>query len=375
MQKRVIAGALVLCAAACFVSFAQESPPRGGLSTRGPTAIPKKGETHEVHKPHATAAEDLASERAIRAQSAALIAEYNAKDPDAYAERFLPNAEYEQDNGEVLVGRPAIRDYFATLFEQHPETHAYLTDSRIRLISLHTAIQEGVASIADTPDDGDSHSPFVAIWVYADDRWRLASVREVAGGESDLLTAHEHLEGLSWLIGSWMVESRETATIVKSSCEWSDDGNFLVQHFTVKVEGEPILTGTQRIGWDPLHKRVRSWLFDSNGGFGEACWNFDGEKWVIRTSAVRHDGDQVASLDYLIPVSTDSYQWESSHRMLGDENLPDVAATVVRQPPPPGDEAEVAEATEMPADATEPGAAEGVNEELEESREPGEVRD
>ena len=82
MQKRVIAGALVLCAAACFVSFAQESPPRGGLSTRGPTAIPKK-EPHEGHKPHATAAEDLASERAIRAQSAALIAEYNAKDPAA----------------------------------------------------------------------------------------------------------------------------------------------------------------------------------------------------------------------------------------------------------------------------------------------------
>lgn len=56
---------------------------------------------------------------------------------------------------------------------------------------------------------------------------------------------------------------------------------------------------------------------------------------MIRSSAVRADGTLVASLNYLIPLDVDSYRWEASHRMTGDESLPDVSVLVVRQAPQP----------------------------------------
>ena len=38
-----------------------------------------------------------------------------------------------------------------------------------------------------------------------------------------------------------------------------------------------MLTVTQRIGWDPVADHIRSWEFDSEGGFGEGKWGGDGE--------------------------------------------------------------------------------------------------
>jgi len=160
----------------------------------------------------------------------------------------------------------------------------------------------------------------------------LASVRDLEE-EDEPDTAHDHLESLAWLVGDWVDESPEA--LVKTSCRWSEDENFLLQEFTVRVQGEDVVTGTQRIGWDPLSNRVRAWMFDSHGGNGESFWNWDGERWVIRSSAVRADGTIVSSLNYLIPQSDDAYRWEASHRMSGDEPLADLNLQIVRQAPAP----------------------------------------
>ena len=50
------------------------------------------------------------------------------------------------------------------------------------------------------------------------------------------------------------------------------------------------MTVNQRIGWDPLARQIRSWEFDSEGGFGEGKWSRDGERWVIKHTGVRPEG-------------------------------------------------------------------------------------
>ena len=37
----------------------------------------------------------------------------------------------------------------------------------------------------------------------------------------------------------------------------------------MKTGGMPVLSGTQRIGWDPLNRQFKTWIFDSEGGHAE----------------------------------------------------------------------------------------------------------
>ena len=81
------------------------------------------------------------------------------------------------------------------------------------------------------------------------------------------------------MVGEWIDDGGNV--VVRSSCRWSDDGNFLLQEFNLQIGEREAQRVTQRIGWDPLAKRIRSWVFDSDGGFGESVWARDGDAWII----------------------------------------------------------------------------------------------
>ena len=44
------------------------------------------------------------------------------------------------------------------------------------------------------------------------------------------------------------------------------------------------LEGTQVIGWDPAAGTIRSWMFDSDGGFGEGTWSKKDNSWIVKFS-------------------------------------------------------------------------------------------
>ena len=81
------------------------------------------------------------------------------------------------------------------------------------------------------------------------------------------LPHQERLKELEWLVGDWIDESSES--VIHGTCRWSADKNFLLRDFTIQSEGKPVMTVTQRIGWDPLSKQIKSWVFDSEGGYGD----------------------------------------------------------------------------------------------------------
>ena len=87
------------------------------------------------------------------------------------------------------------------------------------------------------------------------------------------------------MVGNWIDEGDES--IVISSCKWSADKNFLLQNIEVRREGRDALTIHQRIGWDPVARRIRAWLFDSDGGYGESIWTQDGDHWQLTTTGVQ----------------------------------------------------------------------------------------
>ena len=116
-------------------------------------------------------------------------------------------------------------------------------------------------------------------------KWQLGFVRDTQTAD---LPNQERLKPLAWLIGDWMDESPES--IVTTSCKWSENKNFILQDIAIRKRGNDIMHLSQRIGWDPLTKQIKSWLFDSEGGFGESYWTPDGNRWLVKATAVRKDG-------------------------------------------------------------------------------------
>ena len=138
------------------------------------------------------------------------------------------------------------------------------------------------------------------------------------------------LEALDWMVGTWIDEG-EDATIV-TECAWTKNRKFLKRSFKVKIDEEVTLEGDQFVGWDPLANQIRSWTFDSEGGFGEGLWIQDGDQWLVKASFVLADGSRASSLNVYTRVDDDTIRWQSTNREIAGElqpNIPEV--TVVRQ--------------------------------------------
>jgi hypothetical protein len=96
------------------------------------------------------------------------------------------------------------------------------------------------------------------------------------------------LNDLDWLVGEWTDPSGESA--ISTTIAWTKNKSFLSYSFKVSVPGTDDLEGTQVIGWDPAARTIRSWMFDSDGGFGEGTWSKKGNRWTIKFKQVLPDG-------------------------------------------------------------------------------------
>ena len=245
---------------------------------------------------------------------------FNAGDAEAAAATYTESALVVDEEGNRVEGRDAVREQYAAGFAEAPgRTIAIRVDS-FRFLGPETALEEGEATIQPAGDGGSPElSRFTVVYVKQDGRWLQAAVRdEFVGGP----TPHERLQELEWMIGEWVNESQEA--IVQTTCKWTDDGNFLVRDFTMKTQGEPVLSGTQRIGWDPVRKQIRSWVFDSEGGFGQGEWTRNGDQWIIKAEGIRQDGQHASATNIITFLGVDRASWQSVDRTIGDLALPGV---------------------------------------------------
>lgn len=295
----------------------------GGLAAQVPAQAPSY--------PSATpaAAERQADEAAIRDAVTKFVAAYNAHDAPAVAALFLPGAQIINLDESVIEGRAAIEALFSELFEEQPETGIEVNIDAIRFIGPNLAVESGttvtVPPEGETPESGR----YSVLHVRQEGKWSMAVIRDMP----DEPTGGDHLEALAWMVGDWLDESREG--VVRTSCRWADNGNFLLQEIKATPRGREPMEISQRIGWDPLGQRFKSWVFDSEGGYGEGVWTPTETGWLIKFTAVNRDGLQTSATNHIEPLGPDRYQFRSVDRVLGNEMLPPSQVTVVRQPPAP----------------------------------------
>jgi hypothetical protein len=102
-----------------------------------------------------------------------------------------------------------------------------------------------------------------------------------------------------------------------------------VRTFTASVDGNINLTGMQLVGWDPARKQIRSWVFDSDGGFAEGRWAKNGNRWSIITTGTLSDGGKASSVNVITRVDDNQFKWKSLNRTAGGELLPNIDEVIV----------------------------------------------
>ena len=270
-------------------------------------------------------------EKAIRLAVEAFAKAYNAGDAKAIASLFATDGEIVSEEGQSTQGREGIEQVFAGIFKEHPKTHMDLAVGSIRFIGADMAVEDGTATVTHGPGEPAQRSPYAVVHTRCGGKWMTASARDLP---DEAPTPEEQLKQLEWIIGEWVDESPEA--LVMTSYRWTDNQCYILSEFKVQIGGRPVMTGTQRIGWDPLAKKIRSWVFDSEGGFGEGLWTRDGNQWIVKMTGVRRDGKIASATNITTRVSKDRMTWQSRDRIVGGEKAPDIEEIpITRKPPPP----------------------------------------
>jgi hypothetical protein len=98
----------------------------------------------------------------------------------------------------------------------------------------------------------------------------------------------------------------------------------------VKTKDGQQFTVVTMIGWDPADGNVRSWFFDSRGGFGDGQWTRDGNSWTITSNGVVSDGRHGTSTNVWKFTDNNAMVWDSKDRQLDGVPMPDNEVKFVR---------------------------------------------
>lgn len=264
----------------------------------------------------------------IRKSATAFCDAFNRADSKAIASTWTADGTLLDDQGKRFKGRKAIEAEYAEMFKKNPGLTMAVDVQAIEFATPTTAIEDGVAQVSNKSGNAVSASRYTAIHVLQDGKWLTASVREA---RLDVPTNYPQLQSLEWLIGSW--ESKSTDATVNATFRWIADRSFLQRDYCVRRDGMVIASGVQIIGWDPATRRVRSWSFNSSGGFATGLWTATRDGWRIDCAGLMSDGTPTSSQDFVIrvPGEDNVVGWRSTRRKTGAATLPDAPETVLQR--------------------------------------------
>ncbi len=267
-------------------------------------------------------------ETAIRELADAFAKAFNAGDAQALAGMHTPNARVIDLGGELAEGREAIKREYAALFKENPGLAIKVQVESVHILGPSTALEEGTTQVIPKNGAPQVLNRYSAIDVKQDGKWLLANVRELPGEAS----AQDRLRELEWMLGEWVDEASDS--VVQSNCRWSPDKQALVREFTIRSQGKVVMTGTQRIGWDPRTEQIKSWEFDSEGGHGEGLWARFGNQWVVKATAVLQDGRTSTATHVITLEDPSTCRWRTADRTVGGHVIPVVDEFVMVRPAP-----------------------------------------
>jgi uncharacterized protein (TIGR02246 family) len=259
------------------------------------------------------------AEAAIQKNGEAFVEAFHKGDARALAALWAPDGEYTDQTGFCLKGREAIEKNYQEFFSKYKGLKVQIDSQKLHFVSPDVAIEEGISEVFG-PDGGPpSRARFTITHVKQDGQWLLASVRDSSYVPS---SNYEQLRGLEWAIGEWAGQA-EQGEVEHCSLAWSENRNFIVGHSSTTFKTATLGSAQQWIAWDPLAKRLRSFVFDDSGAFGEGAWNKEGDKWTLKVTVVLQDGKKATATYNFTPVDADTIAFQIIDRNVDGKTLPD----------------------------------------------------
>jgi uncharacterized protein (TIGR02246 family) len=265
-------------------------------------------------------AETLPEKAAVIANDRLYEAAYANADVEALVDFFSEDADYTTEEGRTFSGRAEIEGAIRAGLTANRGSKLAINAETVRVLGPESVLEKG-STIVTAKNGETSGALYTAIHMKKDGKWKINQLIESPVPE---LTPRDRLAELAWLVGDWEEIAKTDDLSVLSVYSWARGGNFLSRSVTVKRVGDVTLEGWQIIGWDPLEERIRSWTFDSEGGFAEGYFTREGSRWLLRETGVAPDGGRTSADNTITKISEDRFTSESNNRTLDGDPQPSI---------------------------------------------------
>ena len=246
------------------------------------------------------------------------IKAFNDRDAAAIAANWTAEAEYIRNDGAPIRGRAEIQKGYADFFKtlKGKPTVEVQTDN-LRFPSADTAVSEVTLRLKNEQGELIGSSWRNTLLVREAGQWKVAMVQEW-----DRDTAmDDSLKDLEWLIGTWRMDTKDRD--VTTTYEWDENKAFIRGKYSVKEDGKVTESGTQMFGRDNAEGGIRSWVFQSDGGFGDGLWTRDGKNWTVDFGGVTADGKKLSATVNYVRVNADTFTWQSVQQTVDGQPIAD----------------------------------------------------
>ena len=266
---------------------------------------------------------------AIRVLNQAYATALTSGDLDAVMIFWAPDADYVDEDGKHTKGHEQIAALFKKSLPETKGSKVAVKVQSLKFLRPEVCLEDGTVERTDVTGVKDANR-FAIVWTKTGDKWLISSVRDLPADVADLPSAAAaQLNELGWLVGEWLDDSPKADVAV--NVRWATNKTFLLMDYVVKRDGTEPLEVNARIGWDARIGRIRSWVFDSTGGFAEAFWRRDGKKWFVGTTGILPDGGTGGATNIYEFVDDNTFVWKSTERDVDGQPLADTEVKFVRK--------------------------------------------
>ena len=262
----------------------------------------------------------------IQAAIDAYVVAFNQRDVDKLIALWSPDGVYTQrDTGEQVNGREAIAIELKKILAESENPHLSVTTQSIDVISPNVALERGTSVV--TKGENSYETDYTVVFVKRDDQWLIDRVTE--NEIIATISNRERLQPLEWMLGEWTDTVRKST--VEFNCQWTNNQNYLSRTYKVIDASGVTSSGLQIIGWDPIKKQIRSWLFDSDGSYVSGLWTESEGRWIVQSLATLVDGSEGSFTSIFRPLENGNYGWQKTNRVLNGELLPSIDEVIIQR--------------------------------------------